>query len=217
MSKKHYCTIMVPQDLMDRINGYLEADGPDEYQDENETISMTAVFDDGMQADVKCCGCQDEPSWTEMVLFNERGGEVCCTEPSDMFDGRWTLTDSATGDEYVVTVIAAGEKDRFEIFTDGENYGLLHYTNKHANPQNVDERFVDAAKEYARITNCKDRPFTFADLLTRVPYGICYNVGFVLDEIDKDDPVVKMLVKTKVNPAFDLLRDVPVSGLKVTT
>ena len=33
----------------------------------------------------------DKPSWTEAVLFDEYGNQLCCTEPGDSFDGPWEL------------------------------------------------------------------------------------------------------------------------------
>lgn len=87
------CTaeLEIPRDVMDQINGYLHATSEDEYQDEDHTITYTVEFPDGKQMDIKCCGCQDEPSWTEAVLFDEYGNQLCCTEPDYSFDGPWEL------------------------------------------------------------------------------------------------------------------------------
>lgn len=83
------CTaeLEIPRDVMDQINGYLHATSEDEYQDEDHTITYTVEFPYGKQMDIKCCGCQDEPSWTEAVLFDEYGNQLCCTEPDYSFDG----------------------------------------------------------------------------------------------------------------------------------
>lgn len=87
------CTaeLEIPRDVMDQINGYLHATSEDEYQDEDHTITYTVEFPYGKQMDIKCCGCQDEPSWTEAVLFDEYGNQLCCTEPDYSFDGPWEL------------------------------------------------------------------------------------------------------------------------------
>ena len=66
------------------------------------TITYTVQFPDGKQMDIKCCGCQDEPSWTEAVLFDEDGSQLCCTEPGDSFDGPWEL--QYAGIRYTVTI-----------------------------------------------------------------------------------------------------------------
>ena len=73
------------------INGYLQAKAVEQFQNEDHPISHTAVFPDGKQMDVKCCGAQDECSWTEAVLFDQNGCELCCSEVSDHYDGTWEL------------------------------------------------------------------------------------------------------------------------------
>ena len=87
---------------MEQINGYLHAASEDAYQSEDHTITYTVQFADGKQMDIKCCGCQDEPSWTEAVLFDEDGSQLCCTEPGDSFDGPWELQHA--GIRYTVTI-----------------------------------------------------------------------------------------------------------------
>lgn len=74
---------------------------------EDLAIVKTAVFDDGLEMDIKCCGVQweefgDNTAWTEAVLFRN-GSEVCCTEPCDNFLGEWELPYG--NDTYVVNVI----------------------------------------------------------------------------------------------------------------
>ena len=76
---------------MKQINGYLHAASKDEYQSEDHTITYTVQFPDGKEMDIKCCGTQDGPSWTEAVLFDEYGNQLCCTEPDYSFDGPWEL------------------------------------------------------------------------------------------------------------------------------
>lgn len=85
------------------INGYINATSEDEYQSEDETITYTAKFPDGKEMDVKCCGCQDGPSWTEAVLFTPSGYELVCTEPSYGFDGPWII--EYNGITYIADVI----------------------------------------------------------------------------------------------------------------
>ena len=92
----------IPRDAMEQISGYLHAASEDAYQSEDHTITYTVQFPDGKQMDIKCCGCQDEPSWTEAVLFDEDGSQLCCTEPGDSFDGPWEL--QYAGIRYTVTI-----------------------------------------------------------------------------------------------------------------
>ncbi len=88
---KKLAEIIISREEADRINGFLNANSPEEYQGEDETIIHTAVFDDGYEVDVKCCGCDDESSWTEAVLFSPTGTECKCTEPAYEYTGEWTL------------------------------------------------------------------------------------------------------------------------------
>lgn len=67
---------------------------------EDETISHTAVFENGIEMDIKVCGVQYEEDeenlpWTEAVLF-DHGSEVCCSEPAEEFFGSWELEYNGT-------------------------------------------------------------------------------------------------------------------------
>ena len=66
-------------------------------QSEDNTISVTVEYDDGMQMDIKCCGGGDDASdasWTEAVLFAPSclgGGQVACTDADDTFVQTWEI------------------------------------------------------------------------------------------------------------------------------
>ena len=62
----------------------------------------TVEFLDGKQMDIKCCGTQDRGSWTEAVLLNGSGSELCHSEVSDRYDGIWEL--EYRGRRYVTIV-----------------------------------------------------------------------------------------------------------------
>ena len=109
----HRATIWIPADEARKINELLTTEPADESEcmGEDETISYTAKFDNGMQADVKVCGVQydDNPDasnlpWSEAVLFDSTGSQLCCTEPSDddTIIGEWTL--EYNGETYIVDV-----------------------------------------------------------------------------------------------------------------
>ena len=93
-------TIYISKESLRKINEYLtlEPTSVSECLSEDETISYSADFDNGYEMDIKCCGVQydpDEPSnlaWSEAVLFHN-GSEVCRTEPVDLFEGDWELSD----------------------------------------------------------------------------------------------------------------------------
>lgn len=73
------------------VSRYLRARTAAERQSEDETITITAKFPDNIEMDIKCCGSDTGPSWTEAVLFHN-GSELCCTECEDDYLGPWELT-----------------------------------------------------------------------------------------------------------------------------
>lgn len=100
--------LKVPSAALSVIDGYLNAGTADEFQSENCTISYTVRFPDGREMDIKCCGCQDDSSWTEAVLFDMHGNELACTEVCDTFVDLWEL--EYGGVTYAVNVIAADDE-----------------------------------------------------------------------------------------------------------
>lgn len=101
--------IKVPKARMDIINKYLsvQPSDPSECLSEDETITETANFGNGMEMDVKCCGVQfvegtDNRAWAEAVLFCH-GSEVNHTPIDCEFDGDWEL--EYNGDTYITYVV----------------------------------------------------------------------------------------------------------------
>ena len=102
-------TIVINKAEADMINRYLtvEPKCAADCLGEDETIIHTAVFDNGIEVDIKCCGvqyCEDEDTntaWCEGVLFNN-GCERCCMDGEDDFFGDWQF--EYEGDEYTVFV-----------------------------------------------------------------------------------------------------------------
>ena len=79
--------LYVPDSVLQTIRGYLQAQTKAEYQGEDNTIIYTAKFPDGKEMDIKCCGCREDPSWTEAVLFDENGYQLCFTGVEEEFEG----------------------------------------------------------------------------------------------------------------------------------
>ena len=107
---KYEKTIRIAKSKLDKINKYLTVEPEDEYECLGEEMAIVATvnFGEGMEMDIKCCGVQYQEgesnlAWSEAVLF-KNGSEVCCTEPSDEFEGEWEL--EYDGDKYVVHVEA---------------------------------------------------------------------------------------------------------------
>ena len=68
VSRVYIENIHVPADKLGKIYACIFGKG-----DRDEVISETAVFPDGMEMDVKCCGEEDSPGWTKAVLFRHEG------------------------------------------------------------------------------------------------------------------------------------------------
>ena len=83
--------LYVPDSVLLTIRGYLQAQSEAEYQGKDNTITYTARFPDGKEMDIKCCGCRDESSWTEAVLFDEKGCQLTFSEVEEEFEGPWEL------------------------------------------------------------------------------------------------------------------------------
>ena len=83
--------LYVPDSVLLTIRCYLQAQSEAEYQGKDNTITYTARFPAGKEMDIKCCGCRDESSWTEAVLFDEKGCQLTFSEVEEEFEGTWEL------------------------------------------------------------------------------------------------------------------------------
>lgn len=60
-------------------------------------------FSNNYQFDIKACtGDYNDTAWTEMVLFDEHGRELICTDVDDTIDGEWQI--KYDDDTYIVYV-----------------------------------------------------------------------------------------------------------------
>lgn len=122
---KYSIELQIPNDQLTIINSYLTAESEDEYQGEDNTIINSVSFPDGRVMDIKCCGCRDEASWTEAVLFApaEDGyglQEIGCSEPDNLYEGEWEMEDGDT--VYCINVVDGGniEKPHVRLLDDSE-------------------------------------------------------------------------------------------------
>lgn len=86
-------TIFVP--YIDCLLARTEPRCEDDCFGEDETITHTAIFGNGIEMDIKICGVQFiegecNTPFTEAILFKD-GYEVACSEPSEGLDGEWEL------------------------------------------------------------------------------------------------------------------------------
>lgn len=97
--------VVLDQEELDFINQLLSMTGDEIYDKyglkRDETIVNTAVFPDGMQADIKLVICDEEP-YTEAVLFDKNGFQKAYTDPENEYTGDWELEYDDVN--YVVTV-----------------------------------------------------------------------------------------------------------------
>lgn len=103
---EYHQVLKISNQELDIIQRYLSAMREEDYQGLDDTITNTAQFPDGMQMDIKCCGSQDGPSWTDAVLFNQNGQELTCTEVCEEYMRLWELEYS--GIKYSVFVTNTG-------------------------------------------------------------------------------------------------------------
>lgn len=105
MTKILKAEITLDQEELDFINALLSMTGDEIYEryglKRDETIVNTAVFPDGMQADIKLVICDEEP-YTKAVLFDKNGFQKAYTDPEDEYTGDWELEYDDVN--YVVTV-----------------------------------------------------------------------------------------------------------------
>ena len=98
-------TIKIANTEMQLINNLLNMTGDEIYQKygykRDETITHTAKFPNGIEADIKLVICEEGTPYTEGVLFHN-GCELICTEPNCTYDGEWDF--EYDGTEYTVLV-----------------------------------------------------------------------------------------------------------------
>lgn len=99
-------TLMLDEYDVKRISDWLDNS---DHLGEDDTFARTVQFPDGRQMDIKCCGVQDEDegAWTEAVLFEPGGQEICCTDAEDTFLGTWEI--KTGGMTYRVKVLSEKE------------------------------------------------------------------------------------------------------------
>lgn len=98
-------TIKISGEEMKLINDLLNLTEDEIYQKygykRNETITHTAKFPNGIEADIKLVICEEEYPYTEGVLFYN-GFELTRTDPDCTYDGEWNF--EYNGIEYTVLV-----------------------------------------------------------------------------------------------------------------
>lgn len=111
---KYQKNLHLPQKELEEIAKMLitEPKDADECFGEDLKISHAVVFDNGMSMSIELCGVKfeegsDNLPWTQAVLYDVDGVELCFSEPSEEYEDEWTLEHD--GDEFIVKVLPALE------------------------------------------------------------------------------------------------------------
>lgn len=143
-------------------------------QPRDQTISVTARFPDGIEMDIKCCPADSGSSWSEAVLFNQRGGELCCTDPDSVFTGVWELDHDGNTYKAVVEAENAGEPGPAILVTDRDEnsrngpFLVLQPVDYRVTASNAPDCVRDALTEWMRIhpDDRPDGPVVLKDVVT---------------------------------------------------
>ena len=173
MLKRLYAKLNLSYEEIALINRFLDAKKCSDFQGEDNTISNTVSFSDGMQMDIKCCGCQDGPSWCEAVLFDKNGVELACSEVEDEYTGNWLITYDGLG--YLAYVLAEPELNN--AIMEGREGRWTESGRK-----------TDNGKVYCLMQNmrCGDS----------VPFVMIKHPGHVTEAVDEDGKRVVYLPKS---------------------
>ena len=69
----------------------------------DETITHTAKFSNGFEADIKIVNCEEDPPYIDAVLFDPKGSEVCCHSSGEEYSGEYCFRDH-NDNEYFVQI-----------------------------------------------------------------------------------------------------------------
>lgn len=202
-------TIYISKEALRKINEYLtlEPTSVSECLSEDETISYSANFDNGYEMDIKCCGVQYDPNepsnlaWSEAVLFHN-GSEVCRSEPTDLFEGDWELSDDDK--LFIVHVVPSTSIDLdrriintiiTDTFVDG--YYDLGVPYKNAGPKDSQYIFECLRKAEGRfILTIEDENYLFMSLIHKNRY--LYLDQNVLKKVTLDKKDIRSILDSQL-------------------
>lgn len=142
--------IVISKKEMDLINDLLLLRDDEIYQKygykRDETITHTARFPNGIEADIKLVICDEGESYTEGILF-QNGVELTHTECENIYEGEWCF--EYDGIEYIVNVIVdkelsnSSDMEKVEEIENGEDEYIL------SSEPAVREAFKGLIKKYS--------------------------------------------------------------------
>ena len=112
--------LLIPKKQLDTIDGYLDAKTGYEFQGKGRIICNGVRFPDGAVVDIKCCGRDNDASWTESVLFKKESAvghlvDIYHTDAKDSYRGEYELHDDAVGVIYRIIVENGGDIDEAQL------------------------------------------------------------------------------------------------------
>lgn len=132
---KFYGEINIDKETKDWINKTLYTSPKNESEcfGEDESYSKSYKFPNGYFMCIDMCGIQfedgsDNTPWTQAVLYDENGSEICFTEPEGDFLGEWELETTIDGENVIFTVnVVCDESSNDESESNIEYYYCLNY------------------------------------------------------------------------------------------
>lgn len=106
---KYAGTLKVEPKLLAKLNAWCQKQDPDTGKE--VVFDEEVYFENGWRMAIQVVGCQDEPAWTQGVVFDPDGNERGCTDVGDQLDGEYIVDvyprrEHEPEDTYVVIVEA---------------------------------------------------------------------------------------------------------------
>ena len=103
--KEYRAVIELPSETLAHYQYLLGRTGRQLYDEfglkRDETITHTAKFSNGYEADIKIVICEEAPPYIDAVLFDPRGSEVTCDSSEEDYGGEYWFQDHAGNGYYV--------------------------------------------------------------------------------------------------------------------
>lgn len=167
-----------------------------------ETITATAVFQNGYAAILKCCGAKYEEGasnavWSEAVLYDVAHNEVLVCGPGENFFGTWEFTDGSN--EYTAKVEAQpleeGYKEKLEVMTtagtlkayknpDPGRPGICVMLQPKGSTEEIDVSFVHVCEDAGYQSKDEEQPEDVVVMTYADPYDEDYSSKDILHRED---------------------------------
>lgn len=104
-ANEYRAVLALPAKTLDYYRHILSRIGQQLYDEfglkRDETITHTAKFNNGYEADIKIVICAEEPPYIDAVLFDPQGKEVSCEAGEDEYRGEYQFQDHSANNYFV--------------------------------------------------------------------------------------------------------------------